>query len=221
MRELDNLYHALGEFRRRIQGRPDANSAAMRGLGEHFNDPRDFANEATPLPIDGNVIDPVLDEKGCVIDPRYGRDDCPSVDLMKQRGGIFPWSPLPGSKGFVQTTLNGVISVPTGGYASSAGAILLTLPIPNGFIGKLMEFGFEIENHSTNFDDIVIKMMVSDQAEPLLTLNPFYKPTFEHRVPFYLEIPPNRILSIVAFNFGGAPLNVGAIAVGYTEPFFA
>lgn len=190
-------------------------------LGEHFNDPRDNTTETTPDQIPGNVAEPVLGPDGCVLDPRYQANDCPQFDLMKQRGGIFPWSPLPGSKGFVETSSTGVVEVPAVGYTPAGGTILITKKIPNGYIGKLLEFGFEVENHNTNFAAIIIQMKISGQAEPLLSLNPFYRPTYEHRVPFYLEIPPGKTLTIVAFNSGLAALDVGAIAVGYAEPFFA
>lgn len=190
------------------------------GLAEHV-DPRDFTFESSPNQIPGNLNVPVLDENGCVVDPRVSKDDCPTFDQLRARGFIPPWSPKPGSKGFVETTISGDVEVPTGGYASSTGAVLISIVIPDGYIGKLLGFGFAIENHTTNFADITIKMMISDQAEPLMTLNPFYQATFQHPIPFYLEIPPGKTLSIVAFNTGLAALDVGAIAFGFVEPSFS
>lgn len=190
------------------------------GLGTPI-DPRDFTDESNPNAPPGNLLQPVLDESGCVVDPRVNKDDCPTFDFLRNRGFIPPWSPKPGSKPWVATTVTGDIEVPTGGYTSSTGAELLSIQIPDGYVGKMMGFGYTIEQHATNFASITIKMMISDQAEPLISLNPFYEATFQHPIPCYLEIPPGKTLTIQGFNTGVAGLDVGAIAFGFVEPAFS
>ena len=191
-----------------------------RGLGSPI-DPRDYTFESGPNPVGGNLLQPVLDETGCVVDPRVNKDDCPTFDLLRNRGFIPPDSPKPGSKPWVATSVTGDVSVPTGGYTASVGAELLSIAIPDGYVGKMLGFGFSVETHATNFASITIKMMISDQAEPLISLNPFYEATFQHPIPCYLEIPPGKTLSIQGFNTGAGALNVGAIAYGFVEPAFS
>jgi hypothetical protein len=187
-----------------------------KGMGEHFVDPRSGSFETTPIKISGNVQEPVLDAGGCVVDPRYSKNDCWAKTVQEQRGLIFPWEPLPGSKGFCQT---GYVSVPGGGYGGG-GATLCSIVIPDAHVGKLKEFGFAVANHSTNFASITIKLLISDLADPLMSQNAFFESTFQNRVPYYAEIPAGKTLSLVAFNFSGGALNVGGILVGWAEPFF-
>lgn len=204
-KEIDTIIRAL-QFAKR-----------NGGLGEHFNDPRSGSFETTPLPIDGNPQEPVLDAGGCVIDPRYRKDDCPARDIQDQRGGIFPQDPMPKSKGWVATNY---ATIPSGGYGGG-GNQLCSITIPDGYVGKMWDFGFGIVNHSTNYASITIKLLLSDQAEPLLSQNAFFESTYGNRIRYYYEIPPGKTLSLFAFNFGGAPLVVGGIMTGWAEPFFA